>query len=67
MKKGQRVRVVEGTPVPHAHPNDPDILGLVGTVTGRSLQGMIEVRLPWPGTGKPFGFLLNPDQLELVP
>ena len=66
MKKGQRVRVLEGQKPPHAHPNDPDLLGLEGTATGRSIQGLVEVRIPWPGTGKPFGFLLTPSQLEPV-
>lgn len=64
VNKGQRVRIVEGQLPPHAHPNDPDILGLVGTVTGRGLQGLVEVRLPF--RGKLFGFLLTPSQLEVL-
>jgi hypothetical protein len=63
--KGQHVRITEGTiPEHRQHPNDPDLEGLVGTVTGRTLNGMIEVDLPYPGTGKIFGFLMNPDEVE---
>jgi hypothetical protein len=65
MNKGQRVRVVRDST--HTHPNDPDLVGLEGTITGRGTDLLVEVRLPFPGTGKPFGFLMDPSELEPLP
>lgn len=64
MKKGQRVRVLQGPTPPHR--GEMNLVGLEGTATGRTLGGYLEVTLPAPGSGKPFGFLMDRDELEEI-